>query len=218
MAANDFFSRWATAKTTPVPISPVSAAASAELPVGAQVAPPEPVAPPAAPTMADVETLTKDSDYSAFMARGVDASVQRSALKKLFTNPHFNIMDGLDIYIDDYNTFVPIEPAMLAMLDHAKGVLDPLSMFSKPTMQMTSLQKLIAAPAAKPVSAIPDDDREAVAETSTPVVAAPDAMLPVTEPDAVSALPPASTTPISPATGVQPNPQDPVPDSDEHTI
>jgi hypothetical protein len=48
-----------------------------------------------------------DSDFSAFVARGVDQAVRRGALKKLFADPHFNVMDRLDVYIDDYTQAEP---------------------------------------------------------------------------------------------------------------
>ena len=68
---------------------------------------------PPAPTLADVQQLTTDSDYSAFVARSVTPDVRNAALKKLFTDPHFNVMDGLDTYIGDYNTPDPLPPGML---------------------------------------------------------------------------------------------------------
>ena len=37
-----------------------------------------------------------------FLRPKVDEQRQRAALKKLFSDPHFNVMDGLDPYIDDY--------------------------------------------------------------------------------------------------------------------
>jgi hypothetical protein len=72
--------------------------------------------------MEDVATLDKDSDFSAFVARGVDQAVRRGALKKLFADPHFNVMDRLDVYIDDYTKPSPVSDAMLASLEHAKSV------------------------------------------------------------------------------------------------
>lgn len=95
---------------------------------------PEPPRPP--PTLEDVATLTPDSDYARFVAPGVDDNVKRSALKKLFADPHYNIMDGLDTYIEDYNKFEPIPPGMLAKLQHAKALLDPLSHLSKPLSRL----------------------------------------------------------------------------------
>src|SRR5205823_2029045 len=74
-----------------------------------------------------VALLTPESDFSALVRQGVDADVRRTALKKLFTDPHFNTMDRLDIYIDDYNKPSPVSEAMLASLRHAKSVFQHLA-------------------------------------------------------------------------------------------
>ncbi len=65
------------------------------------------------PTMADVENLTKDSDFSGFTATGANDEVHHAAMKKLFSDPHYNVMDGLDIYIGDYSKEDPLPPGML---------------------------------------------------------------------------------------------------------
>ncbi|MGI4721100.1 MAG: DUF3306 domain-containing protein [Janthinobacterium lividum] len=78
------------------------------------------------PTLEDAARLTPDADFSAFVARDVDKSVQRLALKKLFADPHFNTIDGLDMYMGDYNTPSPLPAAMLASLKHAPDVLGRL--------------------------------------------------------------------------------------------
>ena len=70
--------------------------------------------PPKLPTLSDVEQLTPDSDFSTFMTQGVSPEVRNAAMKKLFTDPHYNVMDGLDIYIGDYNTPDPLPAGMLA--------------------------------------------------------------------------------------------------------
>jgi hypothetical protein len=77
---------------------------------------------PPAPTLADVAALTRDSDYSRFVAAGVDEGVKRAALKKLFSDPHFNVMDGLDVYIDDYNKPDPLPTAMLRKMWQSKSL------------------------------------------------------------------------------------------------
>jgi hypothetical protein len=41
-------------------------------------------------------------------------------MKKLFADPHFNVMDGLDIYIDDYSVSEPIPESMLRQMASAK--------------------------------------------------------------------------------------------------
>lgn len=74
---------------------------------------PEPVK---LPTLADVEQLTPQSDFSSFMSQGVSPEVRNAAMKKLFTDPHYNVMDGLDIYIGDYNTPDPMPAGMLAKM------------------------------------------------------------------------------------------------------
>ena len=57
-----------------------------------------------------IESLTFDSDFTAFFRPEVDESLKRAALKQLFREPRFNVMDGLDVYIDDYTKADPIPP------------------------------------------------------------------------------------------------------------
>lgn len=140
MSEEGFLRRWSRVKVetqqggapraaAPAASRGASSAAQALAPV-AQAAPHPPVAPPAspdappkaAPTLEDVAALTTESDFSAFVTQGVDKSVQRLAMKKLFSDPHFAVMDGLDIYIDDYTRSDPLPAAMLASLEHAKSV------------------------------------------------------------------------------------------------
>jgi hypothetical protein len=75
---------------------------------------------PPAPTLEDVAALTKDSDFSRFVAADVSPEVKNAAMKKLFSDPHFNVMDGLDTYIDDYSKPDPMPPEMLRQLASAK--------------------------------------------------------------------------------------------------
>ncbi len=79
-----------------------------------------------APTLADTQQLTPESDFTDFMARGVAPDVKNAAMKKLFTDPHFNVMDRLDIYIDDYSQPDPLPMAMLRQMASAKtlGLFD----------------------------------------------------------------------------------------------
>lgn len=66
------------------------------------------------PTLEDAESIDPFApDFSAFMKPNVDPAVQQAAMKKLFSDPHFNIMDRLDIYIDDYSIPDPIPMEML---------------------------------------------------------------------------------------------------------
>ena len=71
-------------------------------------------------SLEDVKLLTKDSDFKPFMAQNVGSDVRNAAMKKLFADPHFNVMDGLDIYIDDYSKSDPIPEAMLRAMTSSK--------------------------------------------------------------------------------------------------
>lgn len=120
MDAESFFERWSKRNA--------DAAAERQVPL-VPLVPDEPLPPP---TLDDVALLTSEADFSRFVAPGVDETVRRSALKKLFADPHFNVMDGLDVYIEDYHNFTPIPAAVLAALDHARSLLDPLALLAPP--------------------------------------------------------------------------------------
>jgi hypothetical protein len=77
----------------------------------------------AIPVLPPIESLTLESDFSGFLHPKVDADLRRAALKKLFRDPHFNVMDGLDTYIDDYSKPDPLPPGMLAGLRQAQNIL-----------------------------------------------------------------------------------------------
>jgi hypothetical protein len=77
------------------------------------------------------------------MRPGVTADVRNVAMKKLFTDPHFNVMDGLDIYIGDYNTPDPMPAGMLQKMVGAQL----LGLFDRPDEAAAK-----TAPTAEPVS------------------------------------------------------------------
>ncbi len=81
-------------------------------------APTAPTAPPApaAVELPPVESLNFASDFTAFLRPEVDDKLRRAALKQLFRDPRFNVMDGLDTYIDDYTQADPIAPDVLSDL------------------------------------------------------------------------------------------------------
>lgn len=122
MAASDnkesFLQRWSRLKRTgnaerddtqaasPVPVPPAGAPATTPL-----------------PDLGAVDKLDFSSDFTAFLQPKVEESVKRAALKKLFHSPHFNQMDGLDVYIDDYGLSDPIPEDMLRQLAHAQDML-----------------------------------------------------------------------------------------------
>jgi hypothetical protein len=117
MPNEGFLQRWSRLKAEPVAPAPVEVA-----PAPVLVQPDEPEVEVALPTLADAAALDAGSDYSAFVGRSVDASVRRLAMKKLFADPHFNVKDGLDIYMGDYNVPSPVSEAMLASMSHARNI------------------------------------------------------------------------------------------------
>jgi hypothetical protein len=70
-----------------------------------------------------LEGLDHDSDFSAFMDRRVDDGLRRLALKKLFSDPRFNVTDGLDVYAEDYSQLEDLPQALVERLAHARRTL-----------------------------------------------------------------------------------------------
>jgi hypothetical protein len=112
MTDENFLSRWSRRK---------SEARTATPSPQKEPAPPAPVPAPAAPVpesaapqpLPPVESLTPESDFVPFMKGDVDAALKRQALKTLFQDPRFNVMDGLDVYIDDYSKPDPLPAGWL---------------------------------------------------------------------------------------------------------
>ena len=72
-----------------------------------------------------IESLTIDSEFAAFFKPDVPEATKRAALKQLFRDPRFNIMDGLDVYIGDYTQSDPIPPEMMKRLLHTRHIFNP---------------------------------------------------------------------------------------------
>ena len=116
------------ARATTAPSTPSVASPETARPVAAAepVAAPAPDAPADLPTLEQAQALTPESDFKPFVARGVTPEVRNAAMKKLFADPHFNVMDRMDVYIDDYNLSEPIPEAMLRQMASAQflGLFD----------------------------------------------------------------------------------------------
>lgn len=105
---------------------PTPSANNVPAPVPPSAPPREAVAPIAdAAPLPSIESLTIDSDFGAFLGPEVDEGVRLQALKRLFSDPHFNVMDGLDVYIDDYSIPDPIAPNIVRQLAQARYIFDP---------------------------------------------------------------------------------------------
>lgn len=112
-----FLSRWSRRKLEVNEDAPAAAPAE-QRPAAAPAAPlPRASEPPAARSAQGVGAA-----YREFFDPQVDETLRRTALKQLFGDPHFNVMDGLDTYIDDYSLPDPIPAAMLRRLNQAKAL------------------------------------------------------------------------------------------------
>ena len=103
MAASDFFNRWSKRPDSPGTDAPQPMATSISSPSSApQPGPQDPA------TLEQAQRLTPQDDFRAFVRPEVAPEVRNTAMRQLFSDPHFNVMDGLDIYIDDYNRPDPL--------------------------------------------------------------------------------------------------------------
>ncbi len=118
------------------------------------------------PELPPVDDLTLDSDFSGYLHPKVDPGLRKAALQKLFSDPHFNVMDGLDTYVDDYSKTEPLPPGMLAGLRQAQNILA----WAKETKEETAARFAPPPPAAAvPLPPSPVD----LAETAVPFVKEP---------------------------------------------
>ena len=117
-------------------------------------------------SLEDVKLLTKDSDFKPFMAQNVGSDVRNAAMKKLFADPHFNVMDGLDIYIDDYSKSDPIPEAMLRAMTSSKF----LKLFDE---EEVTEKNADATPRRENANASPDQTVAQLTEDKSPVEQAP---------------------------------------------
>ena len=103
----------------PAPATAAASAPAASAPASGPEA--EGEKPPAPPplTLVDVQGLGVESDYRPFVAKEVAPEVRNAAFKRLFSDPHFNTMDGLDTYVDDYSKPVPLPDSVLRQMASA---------------------------------------------------------------------------------------------------
>jgi len=111
-----FLSRWSRRKNE-AKVAPPEAQEPAAPEAGAVAASETSQPPPAPEPLPPVESLTPESDFAAFMKPEVDPALKRQAFKKLIEDPRFNVMDGLDVYIDDYSKPDPLPEGWLEKMN-----------------------------------------------------------------------------------------------------
>jgi hypothetical protein len=142
-------SRWSRRKLEasaeaagPAPAAPANAMATAPASAPSTV-------PAAALELPSVDSLNFDSDFTAFLRPEVDERLKHAALKQLFRDARFNVMDGLDVYIDDYTKADPIEPGVL------KQMLERFSAVGSTSASPAEEPARLDAPAATPAASAP---------------------------------------------------------------
>lgn len=179
-APSGFLSRWSRRKAevregrapeepTPAPAVAQRANVVAPNPNSAQATyPPAVNAAQAAkpmPSLADAQQLTPESDFTGFMARGVTPDVKNAAMKKLFTDPHFNVMDRMDIYIDDYSQPDPLPLAMLRQMTSAK-TLNLFDEEPESAAQANAGDKPVAEPSKVVAQSVPTENNSNIEPTT----------------------------------------------------
>ena len=152
----------------------------------------------------NVDELTPSSDYRRFMQPDVPHASRNAAMKKLFTDPHFNVMDGLDTYIDDYTKEDPIPLEMLKDLAQSRM----LRLFETDEEKEKSTDDTAETVAAQgPQTSVPQDpllkplSGDKPAQLHTGSGAAPEAAqalrtMPVQEPATMAPAAPQITAPV----------------------
>ncbi|MBC7906610.1 MAG: DUF3306 domain-containing protein [Rhodospirillaceae bacterium] len=114
---DNFLSRWSRLKAEAKEETPPPAPVEAEQPPG-ELAPPE---------LPPVETLTKDSDFSAFLQAGVPEAIKRAAMAKLWSSdPLFSQPEVFDLHMEDYS-FPTIPDVVKTAWKVGKGIVEELA-------------------------------------------------------------------------------------------
>lgn len=185
MSEDPFLSRWSRLKKAsakgeragdiaPAAAPPVApAAASGPSPVNAAAD-----AEGQGALLPPVESLTPESDFSPFMRAKVEESVKRQALKTLFQDPRFNVMDGLDVYIGDYSVADPLPDGWLEKMSQMAHLGDQPARLEEERKAAEAAQAAAAEAPAQVEVSVGDagpatSDEGARSDTSDHVVDAP---------------------------------------------
>ena len=108
--AGDFLARWSQRKLEARRENMPATDGDGETPhpagePGISAEPAEPARELTDADMPSLDSLSEDSDYTPFLSPGVSDGLRRLALRKLFSQPSFNITDGLNDYDEDFKQF-----------------------------------------------------------------------------------------------------------------
>jgi len=174
-------SRWSRRKLEAARAQSAPAREVAPAPVAPGQQAPQP-APPSAPeasaALPPIESLSIESEFAPFFKPGIPESTRRAALKQLFRDPRFNIMDGLDVYIDDYSKPDPLPEGWLEKMNQVARLGD----YQPPKPEEAEEAEAVASAEAAPELPAPSEPTapdetlappESLAEQGTPDPSAP---------------------------------------------
>ena len=192
-------------KNAPVTAAnPVAAPATAPAPAPASVDVAQTVpAPASATTLPPVESLTIDSDFTPFFQPKVGEALKRQALKQLFRDPQFNVMDGLDVYVGDYSQPDPISPDIVKQMVQGRYIFDPPATRINAQGHVEDVPPEEAAPGV-PVDPVADAPAGLVLPSTPEAEAAPVLLRPSTAEAGSAPVPVAPSTTLAAASGTAP--------------
>jgi hypothetical protein len=100
------------------------------------------------PTEADLEAVSQGGEIRGFMNPQVSGELRNKAFKALFSQPQFNQMDFMDVYVDDYSVSKPLTAAMIDMMALGKQLLSRPDLEPKTEMLLSEESAPIVRPEA----------------------------------------------------------------------
>lgn len=94
----------------------------------------------------DIDSLTAESDFTAFMRKGVPKTLQRKALRKLWTSdPVLACLDGLNDYEEDFTDAATVIEGMKSSYQVGRGFLTDAELKENHSFYTASRQARIEA-------------------------------------------------------------------------
>ncbi|MDX2321833.1 MAG: DUF3306 domain-containing protein [Moritella sp.] len=120
-------------------------------------------------TIDDADNVTFDSGVASFLQHGVDKSVKKAALQKLFHADEFNYISDMDDHTEDFSNIPKLDESVAKQLrGWVKAVLEEPEQDSELVVDDEALEesdaKLISAPE---MLAVEDDTTALVTEDNT---------------------------------------------------
>lgn len=126
----------------------------------------------------DIDSLTAESDFTAFMRKGVPKTLQRKALRKLWTSdPVLACLDGLNDYEEDFTDAATVIEGMKSSYQVGRGFLTDEELAENHSVYRASREARIETEDAEDAE-VPADGPAEAAMPAEPDAAEPDIAAP----------------------------------------